>query len=558
MSLTQFIKKETTSIGLQPIQRKPASFTEVLSKSFRSTRDNFITTSRNRLIEEQRNKRAKLFEKITGEKLDPTKATNYQPFKEPQQSLQLGLDPQNIDILRQKHNDKFVEEYIKELKLKEPEKYKKILTENELIEQAGKQANLSRQELEKAATRSNTLPRITASLLGGLGATATDPVNIAFLPFGVSRGAGILKTVLTEAGINAGAELATQPFIAKWQKEIGQEYGFKDVVQNVGFAAMFGGGFAGVVKGAKPTAMLVYNKMSKLKNLKPSERAAALYMEKAAHLKESLPFVKKKSAADAKKHYESIEETLKAFQEGKTVTAENLKITNTEFLEIDTAISKNDTITKQVQAQEIKRFQEKSILNKQDIEEPQYTIENLPQQILNKVETKINQKKKVKETDFKPEEIEILKLAGYKSNKNKVYDSKPFEKEIKARKETGTNIDIKGKENQHIEDFKQQKNIKSLKNQNINQEVKNVKDSLSQENLLDDNIEPSFMDKILEENNNPDFLKSQELDFRTLTEENPDLLISTDRGEFTLRQLLDEFEADDKYISEITTCAIGK
>ena len=50
----------------------------------------------------------------------------------------------------------------------------------------------------------------------------------------------------------------------------------------------------------------------------------------------------------------------------------------------------------------------------------------------------------------------------------------------------------------------------------------------------------------------------EELDFETLLIEKPDLLISLDDGEYTIRELFEKFESDDFFIQQISTCAIGK
>lgn len=557
MSLANFINKETAPIGSQPIQQEPSDFTDILFKSFTSTLQNFNSNSRAKLIDEEKNERAKLFQDLTGEKLDPTKATGYVPFEEPSAQDFLELGSMKILQRKEEYENQFIEQYVQELKNKEPEKYKSILSQEELEEKARNKANLSRREFEEASKRSSGFTRFTASFLGGLGATALDPINVATIPFGAARGASILRTVATEAAINAGTEAVTQPFVAKWQKELGQEYGFNEMAENVGFAALFGGSFAGVVKGAKPSAMFVFDKMSKMKNLKPSERLTASYMSKVAHLKEALPFVRNKTPIEAKKHYDSVKAVSEAFENGKKVEPNDVKITEAEFISLDTKPKRGDTDIEKTRLAEIERFKEQDVIQESQIETPVYKIETLPQQILDKVENKILDNKKISKVDFEPEELEILKSAGIKPNAAGKINEKPLLKERKKRQESNTLVDTIGKERQHIEDFNNAKNIKTLRNQNLNKQEVDLKNTLKKENILDDNIEPSFMDRVLDESNSPQFIQAEDINFRALAEENPDLLISLEDGEFRIGDLLEMFDNDENFIKQITTCTIG-
>ena len=97
---------------------------------------------------------------------------------------------------------------------------------------------------------------------GGFAGAATDPVNIAALaagPWGrVGVGAKNLLWMGAKTGaVNAGAETAIQPFVQKWRKEAGLDYGISHAAENIGtaFALGFGldtavrGGFRGIQRG---------------------------------------------------------------------------------------------------------------------------------------------------------------------------------------------------------------------------------------------------------------------------------------------------------------------
>jgi hypothetical protein len=556
MAITQFVDKENTNIGFQPIQQPPSDFGEVASKSFRSFRDNYISTSRQRLIQEQQDKRDALFEDISGERLEPSMAKNFKPFEETRISIRSGLDPQDVAILKQRHDERFKEEAINEAKQREPEKYKDILSHNQVVEEARKRANASRQEFEAASTRTSSFDRIVGSLVGGLGATATDPINIASLPFGAARGASVLRTVLTEAGVNAGAELATQPFVANWQREVGQDYGFNEVVENVGFAALFGGSFAAVTKGAKPAASIIYNKLSTLPNLSESAKLASTYMSRVAHIKENIPFIRSKRTAQVKQHTDSVEAASRAIDKGQRVDSADLKITENEFLNIDTSVKKGDTEVIKNQLDEIKRYIEQPSEGKIPNKEPEYTLETLPQQLLDKAQKKEGD---LTVKDFDDVEVRILESAGVKPNNKGIINKDTLVNQREQRLKDDAIEDLTGKERDHIVSHLNTARVKSLEDQNIEQQVENIlKGRETQESLPgEDVVEPDFMDRVLERSESPETLRAEEINFRALAEEKPDLLVSLEDGDTTLGKLLEEFDKDENFVAQITSCAIG-
>lgn len=88
--------------------------------------------------------------------------------------------------------------------------------------------------------------RLTASLIGGLGAAASDPIQGASVVLG--GGAGTARTVigrigqvaLREALINAGTTAAMQPFVQDWRRQVGLEAGAEPALENVGLAFLIG------------------------------------------------------------------------------------------------------------------------------------------------------------------------------------------------------------------------------------------------------------------------------------------------------------------------------
>ena len=91
----------------------------------------------------------------------------------------------------------------------------------------------------------------SAQLLGGLGGAMLDPINL--IPFPLARfGSGILKRAMIVGAGNSLIELGLTPAIRKAYIARGQEYNTNDILTNMAFAAIAGGGlyggFAGVAK----------------------------------------------------------------------------------------------------------------------------------------------------------------------------------------------------------------------------------------------------------------------------------------------------------------------
>jgi hypothetical protein len=123
---------------------------------------------------------------------------------------------------------------------------------------AFKELPASRDEFEKGvltrqgqrAKDQETLARggsLSAAVLGGVGASVFDPVNIATLPFGGgSKTVG--QAVLREAIINGGIELAQQVPLAMARERMGEEFTAKEAAINVAAGTIFGGALGGAGK----------------------------------------------------------------------------------------------------------------------------------------------------------------------------------------------------------------------------------------------------------------------------------------------------------------------
>ena len=323
-------------------------FFDVVKAGFDSTNANFSTMSSSRMLNIARqNNRAK-YKEITGQDFN---AEAFPEFAEVRDRLSLADPTVPVDAL-------MVEDTIfNRLKLEDSNKYKDLKGELELREQARENAKLSQSEFEFASSRASRFDSIAGGFTGALGSAFVDPVNLATLPFGVGASRSLLKASLQSAGINAGAELATQPAIAEWQNELGNDYGFTDVLENVGIAAVMGGSFEAVVRGARPAASWLYEKASKNPDIKTSEANALQYMAKDAHVRESNPNVEAPQKV-VKEHNESLQATQNAMKEGRYV--DELPMSNKKFLDQDATVKSTDTAIQKTNKENVANFQKKS------------------------------------------------------------------------------------------------------------------------------------------------------------------------------------------------------
>jgi len=120
---------------------------------------------------------------------------------------------------------------------------------------------------QEVLSRASPFSRNVGGLIGGVGAEFLDPINIATLPAGAPARVGLLGTVLIEAGINAAIEAADTPNRNAIAERLGQEG--SSVLENAALGALFGGAFAGVIKGAELGA----RQLGRIGRLIPDRRA---------------------------------------------------------------------------------------------------------------------------------------------------------------------------------------------------------------------------------------------------------------------------------------------
>jgi len=577
VALVDLIQQKKTIPGDAPLQDMPTGFFEVVASSFESSRDNHITDSRERLMFKQQQERQNLYKDITGSELTPQMASNYKPFVEPRGVgiLSGGLDPTNIELLRQRHNDRFIEQAVNELKRHEPERFKELKTHEEMMQAAKQKAISSGRKFDSIANRSGSLSRVVGSLVGGIGAQFTDFINVATLPFGASAGRSILKAALIEAGINAGVESVTQPNIAKWQKEIGNQYGFKDAMMNIGLAAVMGGGFTTVARGIKPTASFMFRHAADSKLLPGPARRAAAYMSRAAHIEEATPFIANPKA-DSGRHIKSVTRTVEAFNERRAVRTDELPISEKEFQAIDTTPKRGLSDIQKTQLEEIKRFQTKlDEIEKTEGQQalrlfaeqktPKKTVGDLPQQLLKKADD-LEKGEKLLAKSLAQEELEMLKEAGIEPDKNGVIPKKRLQTEFKQRAERG-DIDttLEKTNTDHIEEHRllqKQDESTPVATQNRAREAtdESLEPVAAERNLqlVNEKVQRiAEQEEVLRRAASSESFEAEFERLRSLADTDPNLKVTLEDGQTTLKNILDEIEADEVLQREMRQCALG-
>lgn len=553
-----FINKNEIPL-LPPTQNIPGSFSENIDAGFESHYNNQRTISKLAIVSNLKAERDSKYEKLTGEKLTPELDDNYEkPTKKSFFDSVLEADPLRGQAFA---DDRFVDQVNKEEEAKSniinrskalnPELFKDILSDEEIELKAQDVARESSQRAASLLDAGGT-GSLIAQFIGGAGASLFDPVTVPSMILGAPAGASIGKTIVTEAVVNAATEALSQPFIAKWQNEIGNEYGFNEAVNNIAAAALFGGGIAGVVKGARPALSAVLRSSSNLKIIPKKTRLQISKLAESVHVRENDPRGLNSSIREQAEHAATISNIEQKILRNEPIDPSDYVISEADFLKSPELVAQKklgnvdgDLLN------ELRR-----ITSDYELEQvlPKYNLNTLPNQVLKKVDNAISGKKKVR---FEPEEIEMLKSAGVGVDKKSFSNNEGLKSEIRARKDNGALGNIKRTDRAHIDEFK------ALTRTNITRpSLKGVEPNIDNnyKSLVDDrNISASSILDDQKARSNPDFESSAETDFRRLAEENPDSLISLDDGsEKTISELLEGLERDQRVLEAISVCGVGK
>jgi len=122
------------------------------------------------------------------------------------------------------------------------------LTNESILDRVKQRALMKKEDMDELVNRSEGILDDIEQFIGGVGAAATDQLNLELIL--VNPLAGINNAVrrsltgllFREALIGAGAEAITQVGVRDWYKSLGLEYEWSDFYQNVAIGGAFGAG----------------------------------------------------------------------------------------------------------------------------------------------------------------------------------------------------------------------------------------------------------------------------------------------------------------------------
>lgn len=232
-------------------------------------------------------------------------------------------------------------------------RYENIKTTAEIKEQQKNIARTLTTESREIASRGESaLGTLGASLVGGIAALPTDPLQLALLPVGAASSASVLKAMAIESVLAAGVEVAETPSKLKWQKELGFRYGLGDAALDVGLAGVGGAAFTGLIRGAGGAIKAVGSRSSKIlddlaqsPNISAEFRDALIYQSRVAHLDEDVPKVGPLTLDDISVQRSALKETQDAINNYRTPNLEfartHFKLSDVNFRSVGVVSDKN-------------------------------------------------------------------------------------------------------------------------------------------------------------------------------------------------------------------------
>lgn len=356
MSIMGLMSANPQDAGPGGVEAPSTDFWDVASASFEATARNYNMMSKDMFTNFENNANAEAYRKATSRNL-LTDAYDGSPNRD---ALYKNLPNTNnvggpTPIMAaagatKEEQTAAVDTHILKLRAQDPQKYKDIKTSQEidaLVKQKAKDSSVAQ---AKATAGASGIGSFMGQLGGGLAAGFTDPVNLATIPFGAGLAGGVIRAGLIDAGINMGAEAINYPFVKRWQKELGQEYGAGQFAENAGIAAVFGFGLGAggklLGKGLDKLGIPNSTKMAKMREFfdKNPEMVQALrHEERRLNIQEADPHTYNESIPPDV-HQKALEEVDAAIGEERPVEASNIDVSDEQIKKMDT--SKMDEFTK--------------------------------------------------------------------------------------------------------------------------------------------------------------------------------------------------------------------
>jgi hypothetical protein len=216
--------------GRNPITSPPSGFLESFKATYQQTRQEDLSISeRQNFLDKVKLRNEKILE-LTGKPLE--------------------ADPWGIEVPAGKLSTTVerarlsAESQVRELSRRYPE----IKNDDELLREIVEDSKRIRQHTAKVLENTTFSGKI-GSFTGAMAASMTDPLVFGSIPFGASTSAGILKTFLTEAGINMASEALIQPFVYRYKQKLGSPYDLGEAAIRIAAAGVGGGTLAAGIKG---------------------------------------------------------------------------------------------------------------------------------------------------------------------------------------------------------------------------------------------------------------------------------------------------------------------
>jgi hypothetical protein len=285
-------------------KHEPQSLMEVTGSAVNAYLKNYNSVSGYFLERDQINQQYDSFKKITGQPLEDIIGRDFYNSKE-----------------RWRKTDEYI---LEQRNVQQNALWNNVKTTEEMREAARQEAREARVELEEKKEVTAKSIGIAGEIIGGIGASMTDPAIIASGVAGgvLARGQTVLRTMAIEGVVAGGTEAALQPIIADWQKQTGAEYTLGDALANVALGAVAGAGIAGITSSnLKGAINATRNKGSVLMQVAAESpktpRYAKVALEQMADyvsLKEASPFLDKSPRTDAvhAKNAKAIEDAFNA------------------------------------------------------------------------------------------------------------------------------------------------------------------------------------------------------------------------------------------------------
>lgn len=312
----------TTEDTLQTESFEPASTWDVTKAQFAQFRANMLSTSQGDAMYDGFQARNAEYTKQFNSDFPEFEVDNNTSF-----TFETDEDFRNLQPLTKQRYKQIrqEDEWIIEQRKKDPEKFKNILTSGEIYDKARANANATTAELSNVQSRATGFANIAGTFAGSVAGAMTDPINIATLPFGATRGAGILKTAFTEAGIAGATEAAIQPSVMSWQKQLGQEYGLDDAAMNVLAAST--GGF--IIGGGVKAGSEFFGVAKNNPNIKKNEVAALHELQAQSQLEEMNVY--RDNPDLSVNHINTVKEVNEMIRNGQRINDQSLPLSNRDF-----------------------------------------------------------------------------------------------------------------------------------------------------------------------------------------------------------------------------------